>query len=311
MHRVVSFARRSAPAGLLVLALSAVAPSCAQAAEASAPMAAPAASVAAANRLARLRGLNRLDPIQLETARTAAIGLVVRQTLRQLDPEQRLTAENRQTLGERISTDIAPDVRRALGTLRPEQLASSVAETMARTLTPAQLQTLTTFYASPAGQDYLRFSSALDTLVAQGVKRLGSAPFSFSRGQAPQGDVLRSRQALLAMSTAARQVRAASQNGAHGAAAAYGLISELLTIETGPGLDRLAARYRTRLPAFAAFQQGEAAQAESLALRHWENDSLASLAPALTALRQAQTARLPAWQELTRQLLASQQTSGH
>lgn len=309
MYRVVSFARRCAPAGFLVLALAAVAPSCAQAADASAPLAVPPASLAAANRLVRLHGLGRLDPMQRDAAATAAVGLVVRQTLRQLDPEQRLTAENRQTLAERLRTDMTPDVRRALEALRPEQLASSVADTMAHTLTPSQLQTLTAFYASPAGLDYLRFSSTLDALVAQGVTRLGSAPFSFNRSQTPQGEVRRSRQALLAMSTAARQVDSASHNGAAGAA--YGLISELLTIEAGPGLDRLAARYRSRLPAFVAFQQGEAARAENLALRRWQTDSLASIAPALTALKQAQAARLPAWQELTRQLLASQQTSGH
>lgn len=281
----------------IVLALSCWAMQPAQAAtDASAPAAVSTRARAAATELARVHDAETLGRTQFDSAREAAISLLVRQNLRALDPDNRLGAPSQRTLARQLAGDIRPVVTRAFARIDRQTLSSALIERYARELTPAQSATLLAYYHSPAGRQYLAFSRALDATLSAGLLALGAQPFSFAHATEP-ADTMARRRALIDMSSAARQLRA-QPDGQTRAAAAAGLAGDLLARQCGRQLDSLAARFGpSALKGFADFQRSPAAQAEDRAIRLWSTDLAAIIAPAVQQAGEMLEARRPSWRE--------------
>lgn len=270
-----------------------------------APISAPERS--AALQLTRLHDVGSLSQRNLDDAREATISLLVRQNLKNLDPDSRLNATAQRKLARQLARDIRPVVSRALAQVDRQAMATALVDLYARRLTQAQTGALLHYYRSADGKSYLLFTRELDATLGAGLAALGAQPFSFSRSTDDAATLAR-RRALIDMSLAARQIRAARSGGAHPSALAVGLASDLLVSQCGKPLDALALRNAGRLKGFAAFQQTPAARAEDRVLWLWSSDIAARLQPVLKQAAEALADKQPAWRELMRTLATTPAT---
>ncbi|MBV8046832.1 MAG: hypothetical protein JO171_06755 [Paludibacterium sp.] len=278
-------------AALLIATLNLL-PLYAQAADASAPP--PAAS--AVHALAQTYGAGRLSQAELNTAEQSAVAVLVRQNLRALDPDGRLGPEGIKALSTRLGADIRPAVRQVFAALRPADMTAEFETTLSGTLSQQDADSLLTYWRTPAGQRYLRFSHALDDLAANGLSRLISTPISFSRDQMPPPAVQQQRRGLLAMSTGL------NTRAPH--AAIEGVILDWLALQNGPALDRLGQQYQADLPAFVRFQASAPAQALARAQARWASQQGRRIEPLIQQADQALAPRRTGWQSLARHWLS-------
>jgi hypothetical protein len=290
----------------IVLALSAgLAQPAAAAAEAVAPLPAQASAPVsasarnAARQLVQLRNADTMSQQRLDAARDIADNVIVQQELRALPQARQLSPEALRKLALRIEHDIRPVVAQAFAQVDRRALSTSLTDLYARELTSAQANTLLTYYRSAAGRQYMAFSRELDGLLGDGLRSFGTQAFSFSR-PTDSAAAQQRRDALIDMSSTARQLRAAQAAGGHHASAAEGLVKDLIAGKYGKQLDALAARHAGQLQGFAQFQHSDAARAEDRVFWLWGRELTARLAPTIEQARTALAAKRPAWLEQAR-----------
>jgi hypothetical protein len=271
-----------------------------------------AQALAKARQITRMQDMTRLSSTRFNSALTSSVGLLVRQNLQLIDPDNQLQGQALSTVSKTMTRDIRATVTRAFQSINLNQLSSSLSTSYARQLSGQDLDSLLAYYHSEQGQRYLAFSTELNATLGDGLNQLGTQPFSYTRAQQPDSTLLANRRALISMSSIGLQLRAANAAGlVKPSGAAFGLITEFMSMGSGDVLDRINQHFAKDLPAFNAFQHSPAAMHQALAEWQWTEQSATLFAPALEQATRDLAAYQKKWRAQADQLLTQQASAAH